>query len=163
MALNNQQFKSLGLSLIGLLMLLSNYNFAQENISTSYQDVNSSDYKIQILIGDGFLEANTETEGYSITHSMIHPKIDGTVTGVEQLPIYKVTAFPNPFRNHIRVTGDVQFQTYEILSVDGSLVKCGNLNQNTIDTSDIDDGIYILRLYSRQSSIPITRKVFKLK
>lgn len=63
--------------------------------------------------------------------------------------------YPNPVNNFINIENqNLEFNTYQVLSISGKLVKTGNINSNqkTIDTSFLPSGIYILTLTGNKST-----------
>ena len=65
----------------------------------------------------------------------------------------EICAFPNPTSDIITITGLTEPVQVKIYSIQGQLVKSANQVQNTIDVSDLVEGIYILNLTSNKGRI----------
>jgi hypothetical protein len=60
----------------------------------------------------------------------------------------EIQAYPNPFKSSFTIEGNLENNTYSIVNITGQLISSGTLtnDQNTIDSSDWDTGIYILKI-----------------
>lgn len=66
---------------------------------------------------------------------------------IEQLELLDdITLFPNPVINQLSVQTDMDIVSYVIYSIDGKLIKSGNVRGATIDVSDIQKGMHLIRL-----------------
>ncbi|HEX8548405.1 MAG TPA: T9SS type A sorting domain-containing protein, partial [Cytophagaceae bacterium] len=67
----------------------------------------------------------------------------------EQIYIY-----PNPVADNILISGSVSpLAKYEIISVDGKLVKEGNIKDNLILSDDVQKGLYLLKIKTESAAI----------
>lgn len=58
------------------------------------------------------------------------------------------TLYPNPATDIVNIRSDKQYQNYSIYGMDGRYITSGSLIDNTINTSNIPTGQYILQLHS---------------
>ena len=98
--------------------------------------------------------------------------IDGNhiITGIEKTPneFSSVRVYPNPFSNHISISGNTKFETkLEILITDisGRVIFKEQLNTNSnfkrnIDLQELPKGLYFITIRSDNSSV--TKKIIKL-
>ena len=67
--------------------------------------------------------------------------------------------YPNPAKKIINVDGEFPLTTmWEIVNLNGAVVKKGELRDNTIDTSSISKGLFLLSL-KNENSILFTQKI----
>lgn len=72
-----------------------------------------------------------------------------TTTGMEEAANLAFQVFPNPFNESLTISLDSDLNTtFEIVSIDGKLVQSGMINNqmNTISTSELGAGIYMLNV-----------------
>lgn len=84
-----------------------------------------------------------------------------TCTGIETINgSNEANVYPNPFSNEIRVTGlSGRVELYNAL---GQLVLATNITEaETINTSDIAKGAYILKVYNSSNNVDKTIKLLK--
>ena len=74
-----------------------------------------------------------------------------------------VIVAPNPFKEQLRIAnyesrGEM---AYELLNVNGQLVRAGSLQptETVVETSDLAQGVYILRLSTSQDAVKTFRLV----
>ena len=71
------------------------------------------------------------------------------------------TVYPNPTVDYLNISGDdTQNATFRVFSVSGSLVREGNLENNTIDVTSINNGNYILMLTTAEGKT-LTKQFIK--
>lgn len=70
-----------------------------------------------------------------------------------------VKVYPNPFNESFTVKGD-NLESYELYDMSGKLIKSGNLSQSTIQSNNLSQGEYILKIITIQHTI-ITKKLIK--
>jgi len=61
--------------------------------------------------------------------------------------IHRVTLYPNPATDFIRIKGEVQNGRYELYDASGRIIASGTLNGNEIDLRNLPTGKYILGFY----------------
>lgn len=67
-----------------------------------------------------------------------------------------IEIFPNPISNYINIETKTPFNSYVITNIIGQSVKKNNLNKNEmirIDVRDLNEGLYILTLFSEKEMI----------
>jgi hypothetical protein len=77
----------------------------------------------------------------------INFSIGGFVTTSEHIEAYSLVVSPNPFTDKLRINTDAVIERMEIRSVSGqeiSLDEAGIFNQQTVDVSHLQNGLYIL-------------------
>lgn len=70
--------------------------------------------------------------------------------------------FPNPTSNFVQINSNQNIDSYSLFSIDGKLVltkKISNLNQITVDITELNSGVYLLNLNS--NGIVINNKIVK--
>ena len=72
---------------------------------------------------------------------------NATSTGIQSLTNSHLVLFPNPATNEITISNPSAPQDYSILSINGQLLKSGNLatGTQTIDIAEFANGIYLLK------------------
>lgn len=72
---------------------------------------------------------------------------------------HKILLFPNPSNGEIQIS-DFQSanQAYQILDLNGKLMKSGNLNNSIINIQDLEKGIYLLKITNNQQVFKIIKK-----
>ncbi|MGD2034707.1 MAG: T9SS type A sorting domain-containing protein [Bacteroidales bacterium] len=73
----------------------------------------------------------------------------------------ELTIFPNPANNmvYIKYTGNMENVSYAIFTLQGNIILDGDLNSNSIDISQIPDGLYFFRIELKDEII--TKKIIK--
>ncbi|MFT5217407.1 MAG: hypothetical protein ACI83H_002544, partial [Glaciecola sp.] len=68
-------------------------------------------------------------------------------TSVEEYSTQKISIYPNPAASMISIESNTSIDSYEIYSIDGSLVLSGSLNgsSNQLDVGELSKGVYILK------------------
>jgi hypothetical protein len=75
----------------------------------------------------------------------------------EPLSVSEITTgafkfFPNPSTDMIQVFG-IDNAEYEIYSMDGSMVKAGNVNGAVINVNDLQSGTYLINVRNEESML----------
>ncbi len=71
----------------------------------------------------------------------------------------KVEVYPNPFNGELTIKGDL-LKNFEIYNMVGQRVLAGNLTSNTITTTPLVKGVYLLKITKSNGEI-VTKKVIK--
>jgi hypothetical protein len=67
--------------------------------------------------------------------------------------------FPNPSANSIQIiNSDLENKSYEIINLNGKSIKKGQLSNNTIGISDLENGVYILKFVGSKQVYKIIKK-----
>lgn len=77
---------------------------------------------------------------------------NGVVTSVEEDKNLDITIFPNPSSGIINITTNEKIIKYEVLKIDGTLLKELPPDTEKINISDLQSGIYILRVYLKMQA-----------
>ena len=80
-----------------------------------------------------------------------------TVPTEEIISNNTVTIFPNPTNNLLNIKSDLQIETVEIFDIVGRSVKFENFNGNSIDVSQLETGLYLMKLKNDQAEIVVKR------
>lgn len=65
--------------------------------------------------------------------------------GLEEImPTLEV--YPNPVKDVLTIKSEDYLQSYELYNMNGQLIKSGDISNNTIDFSEVDNGAYLLQL-----------------
>lgn len=65
---------------------------------------------------------------------------------------FSLNIYPNPTASKLNIDTEKEIVSYKILSTTGTIVSQGNF-MDTIDVTNLDNGVYILELHSSDSSI----------
>jgi len=79
--------------------------------------------------------------------------------GLEQFRSFDFVVYPNPVSNKLYIKG-IEVANYEIISTNGSIVKHGRFDNNTIDVNSLKPGFYVLKLTDRTGKL-FTKKFVK--
>ena len=79
-------------------------------------------------------------------------------TGLDFRTINETEIFPNPFHNQLTVDNN-EFTKYQMFSVAGYLVKEENLYNKSINTGDLEKGIYFLVLFKNEEQLEAIRVI----
>lgn len=74
--------------------------------------------------------------------------------------IFELSIHPNPTTNEVTITTTVTLDYYEIIDVQGKVVKRDRLEQNSIDMSELENGIYLIKVHSNDNSA--IKKIVKM-
>ena len=81
----------------------------------------------------------------------------GNVSGIADFTKDKISIFPNPVTDKLIVGNSDNYNTFEIYNVFGETIYKGNLNQNTISVSHLNNGIYFIRVTSSTNNVATFR------
>lgn len=108
--------------------------------------------------GNGFFQIRGEN---SVTYKVFEPDFGGDISyefnvvgslGVEELKNQSFNIYPNPVKGSlIMETADMNDFSWEIIDVDGRILKngqvsSGNYVSTMVDVSDIDSGLFLMRI-----------------
>ena len=127
--------------------LTNAYQLYNYDLSSVVEANNNPDLKIRMRFFGTNMTADT---GARITFNNI--AVHGTKInlGVDENSSVQFSVYPNPFSNNINVTGinDTKLATYKLFTIDGKLIKKGNLSNAPIYLNDLSRGMYLLQLSS---------------
>lgn len=94
-------------------------------------------------------------QGYLNPRIYVALELDG-LASINNVLDYSTNIFPNPAKNNITIeNSNFIINTVELYNIAGQLVKSENVNsmKTNINVSDLDKGIYILEIQSKETSI----------
>ena len=80
--------------------------------------------------------------------------------GVIDFYYTNLSLYPNPVQNTLRIDSDISFDTINVYSFQGQLIK--STKRNEIDVSELSSGLYFVALNKDGQSITKVYKVLKL-
>jgi PKD repeat protein len=111
----------------------------------------------------GLLGGRLNSAGFTI--NVVSPQeATGFITGIENGTAATFGIYPNPFSDVVTInTGAKAFKSYAIYSVDGKQVQAGSINGTvqTLNTSDLSHGIYVLTLTDANGERQVQKLVKK--
>ena len=128
------------------------------DLSTILTANNNPNFKIRLRFAGTNMTADT---GARISFNNI------ALSGI-QLPLatvsntaIKFSVFPNPFVDVVNVIGvsETQKVTYKVFTIDGKLIKSGELENSQANLADLNQGIYVMQLISDGKTE--TKKIIK--
>ncbi len=124
----------------------------------------SASYCDSIIVGsNGILGGRLRSPGFTI--NVQSPQtITGYVLGIEENATSTFSVYPNPFNDVVNInTAGKDFKTYTIFSVDGKRVQAGSINgtTQTLNTSDLSQGVYVLTLTDAKGDRQVQKIVKK--
>ena len=72
-----------------------------------------------------------------------------------------ITIFPNPFSDYITISSDHNISMIDIISINGKNSTTFFVNNGKINLSDINSGVYFLKLYNREKELVNISKIIK--
>jgi hypothetical protein len=108
--------------------------------------ISLNDYIGESSVYIGFKYTSTDTE--AATWEVDNVTVEVTEVGINGANASNLTIYPNPAQNEVFVTGVKNITNVQILSLDGKVVMSEQTNNNRIDVSSVNDGMYILRVIS---------------
>lgn len=67
-----------------------------------------------------------------------------SINSIENQELTQAKLYPNPSSSVINLNGDLLNTSYEILDINGNILKSGEVSTNSISIGDIDQGIYFV-------------------
>lgn len=136
------------------LLVLSVFPFfvtAQSGTTSVGSTLTNGEYTVSYAVGESITSSYGNTES-SITLGVIQPNIQVISSSNEISSDAEYLIFPNPTYSVVHVRSeDSRILKYEILSIDGKIIKKGNVNNGKINMDQIDNGIYIIKIESSES------------
>lgn len=97
----------------------------------------------------------TENVGYALTDQKIYKTTNGGTTGVHQKHREsRMSIYPNPAQTEIRLadTDHAGIRNMCLLDLAGKVVKVFPYTDNVLDVSDLNSGVYVLRIQTDRGS-----------
>lgn len=136
---------------IGFGLIISGFAYGQtiQNyvIGSAGKTFSESDLNLDFTIGEAVIQ---QFDSGEVLHQGFHQvNINLIVTSVKTPPwAYEVNVFPNPSSGivHIETSEDLTEWTFMCIDVLGRVLATNDANQNSIDISTYNDGIYFILL-----------------
>jgi hypothetical protein len=131
----------------GNMPLTAAFQLFNVDLSTLVSTNNNPNFKIRLRFAGTNMTVDT---GARITFNNI------ALSGI-QLPLatvsnsaVKFNVFPNPFVDVVNVIGvnETQKVTFKVFTIDGKLIKSGELENSQANLVDLNQGIYVMQLIS---------------
>jgi hypothetical protein len=119
---------------------------------------NNADFKVRLRFTGANLTADT---GARITFNNIAVYGTPISLAVVENNVSQYSVFPNPFSDVVNVIGITETQnvSYKLFTVDGKLIKNGNIENAQVNLADVSQGIYLLQLNANGKTE--TKKIIK--
>lgn len=121
-------------------------------------------YCDSILVdANGSIGGRMRSNGFTI--NVVSPQVlTGYTLGMEESNEVAFSLYPNPFSEVLNLnTAGKEFKSYSIYSVDGKRVQAGSINGTvqTLNTSDLSQGVYVLTLTDAKGNSQVQKVVKK--
>ncbi|TRX42344.1 T9SS type A sorting domain-containing protein [Flavobacterium restrictum] len=169
----NQNFKikcAIGAS-SPVSMLLLKYNSTQSTVAVSEAvvvngvlEISVSDYQnydaYTLIVFRADNVADTNSEQYELNISKY------TALGLENFANSAVVAYPNPVKDDLSINNlETLFTNYELINTAGQVIKKANTatiaQNNKIDIRQLSDGIYYLKLTTKEGKTAVRKIIVK--
>jgi hypothetical protein len=87
--------------------------------------------------------------------------LSGTLPVNQEYPGKELNFFPVPVIDVLEISGIEGNAWLELYSLHGVLLKIINIQNGSIDLSDMQNGLYLLKIYSGNNTLLETRKIIK--
>jgi hypothetical protein len=94
-----------------------------------------------------FVDA-TANSCITATRTEVVATVNTTPSGINNVQNAGVTLSPNPVTENLNITADFTIEEVEIYSLTGVLIKSAKTNFKSINTSDLKQGCYIVRVHT---------------
>jgi hypothetical protein len=108
--------------------------------------ISLNDYIGEASVYIGFKYTSTDTE--AATWEVDDVTVEVTEVGIAGANVKDLTIYPNPAQNEVFVSGIEHISNVEIISLDGKVVMSETTDNNRIDVSSVEGGMYIIRVIS---------------
>lgn len=110
---------------------------------------NNVDFKIRIRFSGSKL---TEDSGNRVTFNNISIKGSSMTLDVAENRTTGFKIYPNPVRDVLNISSELNQIIYRVYTIEGKLLKNGNLENGELDFSDLNSGVYMLELSAEGKS-----------
>lgn len=124
---------------------------------TNWVSVGSAVSNGQVFLNDMIINDNHVFIAYRDAESfggrMTVKKFDLNETNsINQTTTKNISTYPNPVQNDLFIrVNDQEITKMDVLDLSGKIVKSINTFQNSIDVSDLNQGVYFLKVYTHDS------------
>lgn len=92
------------------------------------------------------VRVKTTINGQNETVRSVEFRDNRVLLGTNELTNEEVEIYPNPVKNTMSITTESFINSYQIFSMDGKLIRSGEVYNKSIDCSDLNGGVYLLQL-----------------
>ena len=71
----------------------------------------------------------------------------------EEIPLHVIDIYPNPSSNYITINKAIEFNEIKIIDISGKVIKSISPVNNSIDVSDLPNGIYLIKLLGEKETL----------
>jgi len=147
--------------------------------ANNYQDVLNGAYVLDLPASGDFTISVTGAElatglivqyGFSVKGVNANPAnevalgnvtIEGSSLGLSEKKIQEVAVYPNPAISTLNIPDSKGFENYSISSVEGKVVLSGNLNTQTVNIENLENGNYVITFEGKNGSEGTARFIKK--
>lgn len=143
------------------------YNQIDNNLNGSFQLVDSlsetkllgsfSCVALADVNNDGFLDLFTGNKSGGLMHW-----IDDETLTIDETMNFDFSVFPNPTQNFVTIQSTKPWNYYQIIDISGRVITHQTNQNNQVDLSQLDNGIYFILLSFSENNIKFS-KVIKVK
>ncbi|MBC8884155.1 T9SS type A sorting domain-containing protein [Flavobacterium piscinae] len=138
------------------LPLTADYHLFETDFSAIVATNNNADFKVRLrFYGDNL----TVDNGDRVTFNNFSAKGVEMTLSIPENTSLSFKVYPNPASEIININHSYNEVTYNFFSIDGKIIKSGNLENQQINIGDLQSGIYLLQLNSEGKSE--TKKIVK--
>ncbi len=131
--------------------LTASYQLFNVDLSSVTSANDNPNFKVRLRFSGSNMTADT---GARITFNNIVVHGTQLPLAVVQNEAQQFSVYPNPFLDFISINGinQANLVSYKLFTIDGKLIKYNSLENNKIDLTDLDKGIYLLQLSSNEKT-----------
>lgn len=138
------------------VLLTDAYQLFETDFSTIVQANNNANFKVRLrFYGDNLTAEN----GGRVTFNNFSSKGVQMPLSIPDKTNLSFKIHPNPASDVLNINHSYSEVTFNLFTIDGKIIKTGNLDNHQINTSDLKSGIYLLQLHSEGKSE--TKKIIK--
>ena len=170
------------LTLIGFLgIFLPNKSESQTLVNTTGNTISSINNIIEYSVGEISITTLSSPGVSYVTQGLLQPDSTNGVVEPDSLAGRQIVKnqpkwiapdseilrdallfFPNPTNNYVTVLSTAEWlQTYQVYALNGKLVRIASFANNNIDMSVLPNGVYFIKIFSKQNNKSKYLKVIK--
>ncbi len=138
-----------------ILTLSNDYQLFETNFSAIETSKNNPNFKVRLRFDGSNM---SHDNGDRVTFNNISIK-GNTFLEIQDNDKLQFDIYPNPVSNEVYIMHNYNSVEYILFTIDGKLIKQGILQNTTINTEDIQRGIYLLKLIVKDKSL--IKKIIK--
>lgn len=138
------------------LPLTDAYQLFETDFSTIETVNNNTNFKVRVrFYGDNL----TADGGNRVTFNNFSAKGVEMPLSIPENTSLSFRVYPNPASDRLNISHSYSHVDFKLFTIDGKIIKSGNLDNQQINISDLQNGIYLLQLHSEGKSE--TKKIVK--